>query len=446
MTKWGRVVAATAGALVVLGPASAQAASVGRGQSTTLPPAALSFQALPGEVNDVTISPSGASDYRIEDRGAVLRASAGCRQAADAHVVLCRRAAPGEPAGLFAFLDDRNDRIRLRVGDTNVDAGPGDDTLLGAGSDQLAGGSGDDIVIGGAGPDRLDGDDGNDELRGGQGHDVLSGGLGNDRLSGGSGNDALLPNSRSLREPSDEGRRRRGADLLRGGPGLDVAVYPFLNGRTAPRLAVTFEGRADDGPRGERDNISRDLERAYSFVGLARCRTGRRRPRRQRGCSVGTFGISPRPGPNGELIRPAGTFALRIYRLSRRGTGRAESALFETLRAGDVDVSEGSSRRGPTRIALPSGRLKGCSSGARVSRVSRRTIRRLRGRGRGRFTTSARFSAATVRGTDWTIAERCDGTLTRVRRGTVVVRDFRRRKTVVLRSGESYLARRAVSD
>jgi hypothetical protein len=37
--------------------------------------------------------------------------------------------------------------------------------------------------------------------------------------------------------------------------------------------------------------------------------------------------------------------------------------------------------------------------------------------------------------------DRCDGTLTRVRRGTVVVRDFRRRKSIVVHAGHSYLAR-----
>jgi hypothetical protein len=39
--------------------------------------------------------------------------------------------------------------------------------------------------------------------------------------------------------------------------------------------------------------------------------------------------------------------------------------------------------------------------------------------------------------------DRCDGTLTSVRRGTVAVRDFRRRKTIVLTGGKSYLARAA---
>jgi hypothetical protein len=46
-----------------------------------------------------------------------------------------------------------------------------------------------------------------------------------------------------------------------------------------------------------------------------------------------------------------------------------------------------------------------------------------------------------VRGTVWEIEDRCDGTLTRVKRGKVAVRDFRRKKTVIVKAGKSYLAK-----
>jgi hypothetical protein len=68
-------------------------------------------------------------------------------------------------------------------------------------------------------------------------------------------------------------------------------------------------------------------------------------------------------------------------------------------------------------------------------------VRRLRANARGRFVTRGSNSSATVRGTIWTTTDRCDGTLTQVRRGTVVVRDFRRKRNVVVRAGKSYLAR-----
>jgi ferric-dicitrate binding protein FerR (iron transport regulator) len=46
-----------------------------------------------------------------------------------------------------------------------------------------------------------------------------------------------------------------------------------------------------------------------------------------------------------------------------------------------------------------------------------------------------------VRGTKWLVQDRCDGTLTRVLRGFVRVRDFRARKNVNVRAGQSYLAK-----
>ena len=66
---------------------------------------------------------------------------------------------------------------------------------------------------------------------------------------------------------------------------------------------------------------------------------------------------------------------------------------------------------------------------------------KLWGNGKGKFRTNGKYSAATVRGTIWLVQDRCDGTLTKVRRGTVAVRDFKRKKTVTVKAGHSYLAR-----
>jgi hypothetical protein len=65
----------------------------------------------------------------------------------------------------------------------------------------------------------------------------------------------------------------------------------------------------------------------------------------------------------------------------------------------------------------------------------------MRANARGRFRTRGRYSAATVRGTIWNTIDRCDGTLTKVKRGVVVVRDFRKRRNITVRAGKSYLAR-----
>jgi hypothetical protein len=46
-----------------------------------------------------------------------------------------------------------------------------------------------------------------------------------------------------------------------------------------------------------------------------------------------------------------------------------------------------------------------------------------------------------VRGTVWATVDRCDGTLTRVKEGKVLVRDLRRKRSVLVGAGRSYLAR-----
>jgi hypothetical protein len=70
----------------------------------------------------------------------------------------------------------------------------------------------------------------------------------------------------------------------------------------------------------------------------------------------------------------------------------------------------------------------------------KKRVRRLLGSAKGRFTTRGRYSSATVLGTKWLVEDRCDGTLTRVLRGVVRVRDFRHHKTVKVHAGHSYLA------
>ena len=66
---------------------------------------------------------------------------------------------------------------------------------------------------------------------------------------------------------------------------------------------------------------------------------------------------------------------------------------------------------------------------------------KLWGNGKGKFRTDGKYSSATVRGTIWLVQDECDGTLTRVKRGTVQVRDIKRRKTITVKAGHTYLAR-----
>jgi hypothetical protein len=75
-------------------------------------------------------------------------------------------------------------------------------------------------------------------------------------------------------------------------------------------------------------------------------------------------------------------------------------------------------------------------------RRSKRRVRRLFGNAKGRFRTSGRNAAATVRGTRWGVQDRCDGTLVAVQQGRVEVRDLVKRKTIILRAGRTYVAKR----
>jgi hypothetical protein len=62
----------------------------------------------------------------------------------------------------------------------------------------------------------------------------------------------------------------------------------------------------------------------------------------------------------------------------------------------------------------------------------------------GRFRTLGRYASVTAgQGAFWLTADRCDGTLAQVRQGTVSVRDLVKKKTVVVRAGHSYLAKKS---
>jgi hypothetical protein len=69
-------------------------------------------------------------------------------------------------------------------------------------------------------------------------------------------------------------------------------------------------------------------------------------------------------------------------------------------------------------------------------------VRQLWGSGKGNFRTVGSYASATVRGTIWLTADRCDGSQVTVRQGVVQVRDLVRRTTVSVRAGHTYFARK----
>jgi hypothetical protein len=134
------------------------------------------FVAAPGERNRVVARHEGDT-YEIADSGASVTTKAPQCQAVDAHTVSC-----SVHAELRVRTLDLRDRVTL-TGAGTVNAGSGDDRLVGEDGDQtLVGGRGRDLVDGGPGDDLLR--DGNWEPGHGTADaDTFVGGTGVDTLS-----------------------------------------------------------------------------------------------------------------------------------------------------------------------------------------------------------------------------------------------------------------------
>jgi hypothetical protein len=141
---------------------------------------------------------------------------------------------------------------------------------------------------------------------------------------------------------------------------------------------------------------------------------------------------------------------------TRKGTVRLTSAANSSGKTQDGDFSKGlfnisQGRKNPlTTVSMTGGGLGACSKlpkggapKADAGAAKRGRRRTLFSNVHGRFRTRGRNSAATVRGTRFTVTDTCKGTLTQVKSGTVKVRDFWLRKTRTVKAGHSYLARRA---
>ncbi len=124
------------------------------------------------------------------------------------------------------------------------------------------------------------------------------------------------------------------------------------------------------------------------------------------------------------------------------GGGKTNSSEFYQ---GLFTILQRKARGAFTTLRLDGGNYRLCGRGSvkalSIQAKSKKPVRKLWGNGKGKFTTRGRYSSATVRGTKWLTLDRCDGTLTRVLRGIVRVRNFRLRKNVDVRAGHSYLAR-----
>jgi hypothetical protein len=124
--------------------------------------------------------------------------------------------------------------------------------------------------------------------------------------------------------------------------------------------------------------------------------------------------------------------------------GRTQTATFGQ---GLFQVRQSAKRDGLTDIILRGGNFAACGARTRAraavaAKARKSPQRRLWAKDSGgRFRTKGRNSVATVRGTRWVTTDTCAGTRTTVTEGSVSVRDLRAKKTVVVRKGQSYLAR-----
>jgi Ca2+-binding RTX toxin-like protein len=370
-------------------------------------------------------------------------------------------------------------------GSGNDLAGGGDDADRvsgGAGLDSVSGGLGNDRLLGGAdglvgadGADQLSGDEGDDELDGGAGDDSLAGGLGDDVMAGAEGLDladyrtatgavtARLDGAPGDGAAGENDHIRADVEGLRGGRGADT-----FTGSSAANV-IFGGGGADyvDGARG-RDNLDggdgSDALRSRDGAD-DRVACGRRRDfaiadagDRVRGCEIVDRGgrrrrpavgraMLVRPGGGATTLRVAGTqrfIPLRdALRVPLRSTVDATDGAVRLITAGSrssatlsgglFGVRQRRKRHAPTVLRLAGASFRACTGAA--------VVRRLRGSGRGLFRIVGRRSTTAIRRASWVVEDRCNGTLTRVRRGRARVFDRGRRRPVVVRSGKSYLAR-----
>jgi hypothetical protein len=105
---------------------------------------------------------------------------------------------------------------------TEIEAGNGNDTVVGTGWDDIIrGGNGKDSLSGGGGDDRLEGGNGVDWLAGGAGNDTLVGGHGADALTGGDGEDDFV----FATADSDGAGMDCVADFTAGEDQIDVSAF-----------------------------------------------------------------------------------------------------------------------------------------------------------------------------------------------------------------------------
>ena len=351
-------------------------------------------------------------------------------------------------------------------------------------------------IIGGFANDALAGGPGPDDLQGGPADDTLTGGIGADHLLGGAGQDSVEYSTerdvtvdlgeRSARTPVgdvdeieevenvDGGRwddtvtGDTDANVLRGDTGEDyldgLRGEDALEGGRSPDVVV-----ARDRTRNERVSCGggKDLaiiDRGDDVVrrGSDRCEQvdkGRRKPRpgwvylQPRCASGASLGLATMhrlvPLRYSFLVasgyrsrRPPTLDASDCWVRMTAATGRRTSAAAD-VRGTPATIRQTSGRRVTTVLGLERPGCAAVSGSSATAAARRRHLRVKTRRKRGnKVTVTGRYSSGGSEGTDWTTIDRCSSTTTRVRRGRVKVFDRTERRTVIVRAGKAYVARR----
>jgi hypothetical protein len=160
------------------------------------------------------------------------------------------------------------------------------------------------------------------------------------------------------------------------------------------------------------------------------------------GAPRGTVLVNGKPFAGGQIPYKSkidvtgGTLLLETDTGSVQVFGDNVPAIFTLLRGTD-------NKKPVVEFRLIKGNFGACkrktSSAATAAAV--KPVRQLWGNGKGSFRTRGRYSSATVRGTFWLTADRCDGTLTQVKRGVVQVSDFPLNRLFTVRARQSHLAK-----
>ncbi|HEY4826706.1 MAG TPA: hypothetical protein VIH85_08050 [Solirubrobacteraceae bacterium] len=129
----------------------------------------------------------------------------------------------------------------------------------------------------------------------------------------------------------------------------------------------------------------------------------------------------------GKTKTQTGTFGGAIFKVTQAHSGLATLAIVENA------------FKGAPSYTLCGAKKAGDASAAALSS---KTLQLLKASAKGKFATKGKYSSATVRGTKWTIADKCNGTQVHDVTDSVSVTDFVLHKTIILHAGQTYLAKK----